>query len=301
MARRAVPPVKRPAELTCAQLNLGIARLTKLLDRVRQFDPRSVTEQHNIPHVEQLAAAIDDALVRTFGQDTIEYERYLLATQFDNGPFNYAYEVPIQEVHQSLARSKARNVALLEQAIETLKERLAEEEALCEPDDPPYALARPTPAAPGPSHSSNKIFVVHGRDSAAKNEVALFLRKIGLEDIILHDRPNGGRHLLTKFREEAEGAGFAIILMTPDDEGGLVGGSPRPRARQNVVFELGFFIGKLGPANAAALVKGDVEKPSDFDGIAYIALDPAGQWKKELARELNHAKIPFDAAKTLVA
>jgi predicted nucleotide-binding protein len=166
------------------------------------------------------------------------------------------------------------------------------------PEDMP---ARPSPAPAGSGRPSRKVFLVHGRDDAAKNEVALFLRKIGLEDIILHERPNGGRHLLTKFREEADGAVFAVILMTPDDEGCFVGGTSRPRARQNVVFELGFFIGKLGPANVAALVKGDVEKPSDFDGIAYIALDPAGNWKKELARELNHAKVPFDPAKVLTA
>ncbi|EGD58012.1 hypothetical protein Y88_3342 [Novosphingobium nitrogenifigens DSM 19370] len=150
---------------------------------------------------------------------------------------------------------------------------------------------------------SRKIFVVHGRDDATKNEVSLFLGAIGLEPIILHMRPNGGRHLLTKFREEADGADFAVVLMTPDDEGGLAGVADRkPRARQNVVLELGFFLGKLGPANVAALVKDDVEKPSDFDGIAYIPFDAGGTtWKTLLARELQHAKVPFDPAKVLTA
>jgi len=147
-----------------------------------------------------------------------------------------------------------------------------------------------------------KLFVVHGRDNATKNEVALFLRTIGLEPIILHLRPNGGRHLLTKFAEESEGAGFAVVQMTPDDEGGLNGtGDRRPRARQNVVFELGFFTGKLGTAKVAALLKGDVEKPSDFDGIAYISFDAGGKWKTELARELHHVGVPFDPAKALSA
>jgi predicted nucleotide-binding protein len=151
------------------------------------------------------------------------------------------------------------------------------------------------------ANPSHKIFLVHGRDDAVKNEVALFLRKIGLEDIILHERPNGGRHLLTKFTEESEGAVFAVVLMTPDDVGGPAGGQIRSRARQNVVFELGFFIGKLGPGNVAALIKGDIEKPSDFDGIAYIPLNPEGTWKKELARELKHAQVPFDPAAVLTA
>lgn len=149
---------------------------------------------------------------------------------------------------------------------------------------------------------SNKVFVVHGRDDAAKNELRLFLIAVGLEPIILHMRPNGGRHLLTKFREESEGADFAVVLMTPDDDGGLAGTNDlRQRARQNVVLELGFFLGKLGPANVAALVKGDVERPSDFDGIVYIPLDSAGAWKTQLARELQHANVPFDAAKLPMA
>jgi predicted nucleotide-binding protein len=130
----------------------------------------------------------------------------------------------------------------------------------------------------------------------------LFLKYYILYHIILHLRPNGGRHLLTKFREESEGAGFAVVLMTPDDEGGIArAGANQHRARQNVVFEFGFFIGKLGPASVAALMKGDVEKPSDFDGIAYIALDSGGQWKSILARELHHAKVPFDPAKAFSA
>lgn len=88
--------------------------------------------------------------------------------------------------------------------------------------------------------------------------------------------------------------------MTPDDEGGLSGtDNRRPRARQNVVFELGFFIGKLGPARVAALLKG--EKPSDFDGIAYIGLDPNSRWKTDLARELHHALVPFDPANAFAA
>jgi predicted nucleotide-binding protein len=154
-----------------------------------------------------------------------------------------------------------------------------------------------------PATPSNKVFLVHGRDEATKNEVALFLRNIGLDPIILHLRPNGGRHLLTKFREESAGATFAVVLMTPDDIGGIAEADAglQPRARQNVVFELGFFIGKLGPGNVAALLKSTVEKPSDFDGIAYIGYGSGMSWKTELARELLHAKVVFDAAAVLTA
>ena len=90
--------------------------------------------------------------------------------------------------------------------------------------------------------------------------------------------------------------------MTPDDEGGPISSTERnARARQNVVFELGFFIGKFGPGRVAAILKVDVEKPSDFNGIAYISLDPHGRWKSELARELQHAEVPFDKGKAFTA
>jgi hypothetical protein len=169
---------------------------------------------------------------------------------------------------------------------------------------PAVHWARGTPVSPSPSPvkqtsppeavASRKVFLVHGRDENARNEVALFLNKIGLEDIVLHQRPNRGRHLLTKFQEEAEGASFAVILMTPDDDGGLVGEPQQRRARQNVVFELGFFIGKLETPHVAALIGPGVEKPSDFDGICWIEFGRGPKWKTELARELKAAGVPFD-------
>jgi predicted nucleotide-binding protein len=162
----------------------------------------------------------------------------------------------------------------------------------------PHSLtpaASPLSSAQQAQVSSRKVFLVHGRDENAKNEVALFLRKIGLDDIILHQRPSRGRHLLTKFQEEAEGASFAVVLMTPDDVGGIVGGPHQKRARQNVVLELGFFIGKLGTPRVAALIGPGVEKPSDFDGICWIEFGPGANWKNELARELREADVPFDA------
>ena len=70
----------------------------------------------------------------------------------------------------------------------------------------------------------------------------------------------------------------------------------RPRARQNVVLELGFFWGKLGRERVCALVKGDIEKPSDYDGVVYVPLDDAGGWKLTLAKELRHCgyEVSFD-------
>lgn len=144
-----------------------------------------------------------------------------------------------------------------------------------------------------------KVFVVHGRDDAVKHEVARFLERIGLEATILHEQPNGGRTLITKFQEVAKDVTFAVVLMTPDDVGALAGEAQRPRARQNVVLELGFFLGKMPAGRVCALVKGDLDRPSDYDGVAYISLDANGGWKTQLMRELMHAGIPFNAEHAL--
>ncbi len=108
------------------------------------------------------------------------------------------------------------------------------------------------------------------------------MEKLGFEAVILHERPNKGRTIITKFREEAADIGFAVVVMTPDDLGKPNDASEaKLRARQNVVFELGFFIGALGPERVAAMVKGDIERPSDFDGVVYISLDK-GDWPTKL-------------------
>lgn len=99
---------------------------------------------------------------------------------------------------------------------------------------------------------SNKVFVVHGHDEGSREGVARFLAHVGFEPMILHERPNKGRTIITKFREEAADIGFAVVLMTPDDTGGKARGDARPRARQNVVFELGFHRGAWARARRHA-------------------------------------------------
>lgn len=138
-----------------------------------------------------------------------------------------------------------------------------------------------------------KVFIVHGRDNELKESVARYIEKLGLEAIILHEQPNGGKTIIEKF-ENAADVGFAIVLLTPDDEGGLVGDKMHQRARQNVVFELGYFIGKLKRSHVAALVKGDVEIPSDITGFAYIGVDHEGYWKLKIAQELKTCGYDVD-------
>jgi hypothetical protein len=75
MASRA-GPIQSPMQSTAEEIRQGIDRLAKRLEEVRAFEPTSVVEQDNIPHVLALAAAVDDSLIRTFGPDTLDYRRY---------------------------------------------------------------------------------------------------------------------------------------------------------------------------------------------------------------------------------
>jgi predicted nucleotide-binding protein len=135
-----------------------------------------------------------------------------------------------------------------------------------------------------------KVFVVHGHDDAAKESVARFLGKLGLEPIILSEQANGGRTVIEKFEAFAD-VGFAVALFTPDDVGAVVSekANLNPRARQNVVLELGYFTGKLGRCKVCALYKPGIELPSDLHGVIFLELDPKGAWKTKLAQELVQA------------
>lgn len=158
------------------------------------------------------------------------------------------------------------------------------------------AAPQPTPKAIG-----NRVFLVHGHDEAALQSCARFIEQLGLSVIILREQPNQGRTIIEKFVDHAE-VGFAVVLLTPDDRGGAVS---RPceeqsrRARQNVILELGFFIGRLGRERVCALYSEGVEIPSDYQGVAFVPLDPKMAWRLELARELKAAGLPIDMNKAV--
>jgi predicted nucleotide-binding protein len=145
----------------------------------------------------------------------------------------------------------------------------------------------------------SRIFIVHGRDDHMKEAVARYVEQLGLEAIILHEQINKGRTILQKFKDEAAKANFAIILLSPDDVGGLDSAHLNSRARQNVILEMGFFLGTMPENSVVALVKDHLETPSDFDGVVYVPFDNAGAWKTRLAREIREAGVGFDANKAL--
>jgi predicted nucleotide-binding protein len=298
MVSRRPPPPKPSPVLTIEQKRRGIARLRKRIEDLEAFDPQKVKKRFGVPEVTALETAIDEALSAIFGHGTVEYGRYTRAKQLDHGPvimrggwdddgdYNYAHEA-----RQYLAEGKQEALVLLHQAIRGLEEEIAEQE-----HDGHVAVPTPTPAPPSRGHT---VFIVHGHDEGPRESVARFIEKLGLEAVILHERPNKGRAIITKFREEAAGVGFAVVLMTPDDLGkGKEEADLKPRARQNVIFELGFFIGALRPEHVAALVKGDIDLPSDYDGVVYIAMDNE-DWRTKLAKELETAHYEIDWNKVM--
>jgi predicted nucleotide-binding protein len=140
------------------------------------------------------------------------------------------------------------------------------------------------------ARNKRNVFIVHGRDNESKQEVARFIESIGLKAIILHEQASTGMTIIEKIEKFSSDADFALVLYTPCDLGRGVYETKVParsRARQNVVFDHGYLMAKLGRENVCALVKGEIETPNDISGVVYVGFDVQGSWKTEVAKELK--------------
>ncbi len=151
---------------------------------------------------------------------------------------------------------------------------------------------------------NNKVFIVHGHENVMKLAVARSIEKLGFEAVILHEQPNEGRTIIEKF-ESSSDVGFAVVLLSPDDFGYSKDDKPENanlRSRQNVILELGYFLGKLGRNHVVALFMPQInfEMPSDFSGVLYIPFDDAGRWQFDLVKELKACGYTVDANKLLI-
>lgn len=147
--------------------------------------------------------------------------------------------------------------------------------------------------------TGSKVFIVHGKDNEMKLAVARTLEKLKLTPIILHEQPNQGRTIIEKFTDYSD-ASFAVVLFSPDDEARSRGADStqlKPRARQNVVLELGYFLGKLSRKRVLTLFKQteEFETPSDYSGVLFVPFDDAGRWQFELLKELKACNYNVDA------
>lgn len=141
-----------------------------------------------------------------------------------------------------------------------------------------------------------KIFIVHGKDNKSKLELARFLERIGLEPIILHEQPDRGRTIIEKLERYSD-VGFCFVVLTPDDVGYKKDASQKKqyRARQNVIFEIGLFTGKLGRSRVCCLYKRELELPSDLHGVLYLKYNKSVEEKGvDIIKELSASGYKID-------
>jgi predicted nucleotide-binding protein len=166
---------------------------------------------------------------------------------------------------------------------------------------------------------SKNIFIVHGRDHEPMKELKAMLYEFGLDPIVLHEQPSGSRTIVEQLEKHSD-VGYAFVILTPDDVGCLsdefnmnvaiflevckdsqkanqateqfkeIIRTLQTRARQNVVLEFGYFIGLLTRDRVCCLLKGNVEKPSDMDGIVYLSFrNSVEEIRLKIMKELNKA------------
>jgi predicted nucleotide-binding protein len=291
MAARKPPTPPVQANLTADQMRKGITRLERVIAKIEAFDVAKVTKRFG-PDQTSLEKTIEGDLVSIFGHDTVEYRRYCDAISLDHGGIVMSFDGPSDDGGRSarkyVAEGKEAAIQTLKSAINWLHDEIGdavESESVLAPARATSALLR-------------KIFIVHGHDDGARQTVARFIERIGFEAIILSEQANQGRTIIEKIEAHGD-VGFAVVLLTPDDVGGKTVDTLRQRARQNVLLELGYFIGVLGRKCVCTLTKGDLEIPTDFAGVVWEQLDDAGAWKQALSRELVATGYTIDWNKVM--
>jgi predicted nucleotide-binding protein len=146
------------------------------------------------------------------------------------------------------------------------------------------------------SRNATTVFLVHGRDTVGRELVARLLERVcdNTEIVVLDEQAGGARTIIEKFEAAAGRSRFAVVLITGDDRGALLGQKPRPRARQNVIFELGWFMGTAGRDAVFVLYEDDIDLPSDVAGVSWIPFRSDGRWRLPLMRELAQAGVSVD-------
>lgn len=277
---RAKAPEPKNANLSIEQVRAAIPKLDRRINDLESFD-LSVVQGSNDPHIEALTKKIDGTLQEIFGYGTTEYGDYAIVSM-DTLSFSFYEPHSLQEIKENYKAEIRRSVIKLRSLKDRFEERIT--------DAPPPIVDTGTKVRTPPNLGSKRVFIVHGHDEGTKETVARYLAKLALSPIILHEQPNQGKTIIEKFETYSDVA-FALVLLTPDDVGHPKDDPSKasPRARQNVVLELGFFMGSLGRSHVCVLYKEGVEIPSDYQGVTYVPLD-AGCWMRLEATSCSRNK-----------
>ncbi len=281
--------LRRSREEARKQLTAGVDSGAALLNRARQSStPES---RNNVKAEYDRWSARNLELLRQLFTDTNAAFSFDTAgpasVVFDAG--DYEFGGPGSGITDILQHDTLRKS--LEQKLNNLRSVLEQLDLYGEP--PATQPETGTPPASS-ALASRKVFIVHGHDNALKQEVARLLERLKLEPIILHEMPNRGRLIFEKLEQHAAEVAFAVVLLTDDDLGEAKDkiATPKQRARQNVVLELGYFYGRIGRSKVFVLHRGVVDLPSDILGVVYTPYD--GAWPLKLAREMKDAGLPVD-------
>lgn len=291
MAKKTQPPKPPSKVLLADDLRAGIRKLDRRIEDLSTFDVAIIVERFD-SKAQALVSKINITLADIFGRDTPEYRDHSIRS-LDTLPFVVGgHKHPVNVVRDAYQKGIDDSITRLTSLRETLEEKLED----MENDIPGQIVTESNRKPPG----KGEIFIVHGHDELAKQNVARFISNLALKPIILHEQPSGGKTIIEKLEAHIY-VDFAVVILTPDDEGYPAGDEAKKkgRARQNVILELGLFLGALGRNRVCALHKGDVEIPSDYQGVIFIPMDDAGAWTMLLAREIKKAGINVDMNKII--
>lgn len=257
---------------------LALKRLQKLLEQI----PEIRSAGHHSPMLSTWQRNVKIVLSELSGENSLVFREFD-GIWFYPG-FTYRGQ-PESEITKAFNSGLDQAKGFLESRVEDLRERVGS-----------GGIALSASFSSSRHSDCRRVFVVHGHDHGSKETVARFLGKLDLDPVVLHEQPDQGKTIIEKFETHSEDVACAVVILTADD---IASSKATPeqkelQARQNVILELGFFVGKLGRGRTFVLVEREVALPSDIHGVVYIPLDN-GEWRLRLVKELKAAGLSVDA------
>lgn len=254
-------------------------KLKKLIEETDELIKKGITNDD--PEFDAWEMRVKRFLVKMFGSQSMETQK------FESTPFwigDYTFDTPAAEIHKKNINACRRGLETTKLILETYLDDLVNEK-----ETAPHTEHQPP-------KDMSKVFIVHGHDGELKEAVARAIEKQNIEAIILSEHANTGRTIIEKFEQNSD-VGCAIFLFTADDIGKAKDEKEeKARARQNVVFEAGYFMGKLGREHTVLIAESEIEMPSDLKGVVYTN---KSNWLLELHQELNAMGYIIDLNKLL--